>query len=143
MPAVGAAEHEAALFEGVQGVTEAGVVDAQALAQGGPGERLLSLAEGGAHRLGEGRRWGAVAVDEEREGLSAAAGEAQQERIRGRCGTVLDGELQAPRRCGAPDNRRNRSRRAGRRSRAGSGRGCGRSAWPCGGPGREPGGGGG
>ena len=44
MPAVGAAEHEAALFEGVQGVTEADVVDAQALAQGGPGERLLSRA---------------------------------------------------------------------------------------------------
>ena len=73
MPAVGAAEDEAALFESLEGETETGVVDAQALTQGGPGERLAGAAESGAHRLGE-RGWrGGSAVDEQRERLVSAA----------------------------------------------------------------------
>ena len=53
MPAVGAADGEAALLESLEGDTETSVVDAQALAQDGPGERLAGAAESGAHRLGE------------------------------------------------------------------------------------------
>ena len=53
MPAGGAADGEAALFKGLEGETETGVVDAQALAEGGPGERLAGATESGAHRLGE------------------------------------------------------------------------------------------
>ena len=53
MPAVGAADGEAALLESLEGDTETSVVDAQALAQDGPGERLASGAESGADRLGE------------------------------------------------------------------------------------------
>ena len=62
---MGATDGEAALFESLQGDAEAGVVDAQALAQGGPGERVGRGAQSGAHRLGERGRWGVVAVDEE------------------------------------------------------------------------------
>ena len=49
---------EAALLERLEGDTETGVVDAQALAEGGPGERLAGAAESGAYRLGEGSRRG-------------------------------------------------------------------------------------
>ena len=56
MPAGGAADGEAALFKSLESETETGVVDAQALAQDGPGERLAGAAERGAHCLGEGGR---------------------------------------------------------------------------------------
>ena len=56
-----------------EGDTETSVVDAQALAQDGPGERLAGAAESGADRLGERGRRGVGAVDEQREGLVAAA----------------------------------------------------------------------
>ena len=73
MPAVGAADGEAALLESLEGDTETSVVDAQALAQDGPGEWLAGAAESGADRLGERGRRGVSAVDEQREGLVAAA----------------------------------------------------------------------
>ena len=73
VPAVGAADGEAALLERLEGDTETSVVDAQALAQDGPGERLAGAAESGADRLGERWRRGVGAVDEQREGLVAAA----------------------------------------------------------------------
>ena len=44
VPAVGAADGEAALLESLEGDTETSVVDAQALAQDGPGERLAGAA---------------------------------------------------------------------------------------------------
>ena len=62
MPAGGAADGEAALFESLESETETGVVDAQALAQDGPGERLAGATERGAHCLGERGRWGAAAL---------------------------------------------------------------------------------
>ena len=58
MPAVGAADGEAALLESLESDTETGVVDAQALAQDGPEGRLAGAAESGAHRLGERERRG-------------------------------------------------------------------------------------
>ena len=95
VPAGGAADGEAALFESLEGEPEAGVVDAQALPEHGPGEGLAGAGQGGAHRLGErGRRSGGT-VDEQREGLVGAAREAQQERVGSGSGAVLDGELQA------------------------------------------------
>ena len=94
MPAGGAADGEAALLESLEGETETGVVDAQALAEGGPGERLAGVAENGAHRLGERGRRGGGTVDDQREGLVGAACEAQQERVGSGSGAVLDGELQ-------------------------------------------------
>ena len=62
MPAVGAADGEAALLESLEGDTETSVVDAQALAQDGPGERLAGAAESGADRLGERERRGVSAA---------------------------------------------------------------------------------
>ena len=73
MPAVGAADGEAALLKSLEGDTETSVVDAQALVQDGPGERLAGAAESGADRLGERRGRGVSAVDEQRERLAAAA----------------------------------------------------------------------
>ena len=61
------------LLESLEGDTETSVVDAQALAQDGPGERLAGAAESGADRLGERWRRGGSAVDEQRERLVAAA----------------------------------------------------------------------
>ena len=59
VPAGGAANGEAALLESLEGDTETGVVDAQALAEGGSGKRLAGAAQSGAHGLGErGRRGG-------------------------------------------------------------------------------------
>ena len=55
VPAVGAADGKAALLESLESDTEACVIDAQALAQDGPGERLAGVAESGAARLGERR----------------------------------------------------------------------------------------
>ncbi len=85
------AHREAALFEGVQGIAEAGIVDAQPLAQGGPGQGLLGVTQSGAHGLGERRRGCGATVEAQRERLLAAAGETDQEGIgRGceRCWTV-------------------------------------------------------
>ena len=86
MPAVGAADGEAALLESLEGDTETSVVDAQALAQDGPGERLAGAAESGADRLGERWRRGVSAVDEQRERLVSrrlrGAAEAGRERER-------------------------------------------------------------
>ena len=73
VPAVGAADGEAALLESLESDTETSVVDAQALAQDGPGEWLAGAAESGADRLGERWRRGVSAVDEQREGLVATA----------------------------------------------------------------------
>ena len=75
MPAASAADGEAALFESLECETETGVVDAQALPEHGPGERLAGAAESGAHRLGERRRRSGGTVDEQREGLVGAASE--------------------------------------------------------------------
>ena len=62
-----------ALLESLESDTEACVIDAQALAQCGPGERLVGGAESGADGLGErGRRCDGT-VDEQREGLMGAA----------------------------------------------------------------------
>ena len=72
MPAVGAADGKAALLESLESDTEACVIDAQALAQCGPGERLVGAAESGADRLGEWGRCVVRAVDEQRERLAAA-----------------------------------------------------------------------
>ena len=94
VPAGGAADGEAALFESLKGEPEAGVVDAQALPEHGPGEGLAGAGQSGAHRLGERGRRGGGTVDEQREGLVGAASEAQQERVRSGSGAVLDGELQ-------------------------------------------------
>ena len=83
------------MLESLEGETEAGVVDAQALAEDGPGERLAGAEESGAHGLGERRRrGGGRAVDDQREGLVGAASEAQQEGIGSGSGAVLDGEKQ-------------------------------------------------
>ena len=82
VPAGGAADGEAALFESLKGEPEAGVVDAQALPEHGPGEGLAGAGQSGAHRLGERGRRGGGTVDEQREGLVGAASEAQQERER-------------------------------------------------------------
>ena len=49
---------EVALLERLEGDTGTCVVDAQALAEGGRGERLAGAAESGAYRLGEGSRRG-------------------------------------------------------------------------------------
>ena len=76
-PAVGAAEDEAVLFKGLQGIPEAGVVDAQLLAQCGSGERLAGAAQLGAHGLAQRGRCGIVVLDEESEGLAVASDEAQ------------------------------------------------------------------
>ena len=73
VPAGGAAGGEAALLESLEGDTEPCVVDAQALAEGGPGERLAGAEENGAHRLGERRRWSGSTVDDQRERLVSAA----------------------------------------------------------------------
>ena len=62
MPTVGAADGEAALLESLEGDTETSVVDAQALAQDGPGERLAGAAESGADRPRRGGGGGASAL---------------------------------------------------------------------------------
>ena len=90
-PAVAVADGEAVVFQFEQGIAETGVVDAQALTQGGSGQRRRGLLEGGAHRLGERRRCDGVVVEAQGKRLVAAAVEAQQDRIgRGgeRCSTV-------------------------------------------------------
>ena len=95
MPAGGAADGEAALLESLERDPETGVVDAQELAEGGPGERLAGAEEGGAHGLGErGRRGVGSAVDGQGEWLAGAACEAQQEGVGSGSGAVLDGEQQ-------------------------------------------------
>ena len=58
MPAVGAADGDAALLESLESDTETGVVDAHVLAQDGPEGRLAGAAKSGAHRLGERERRG-------------------------------------------------------------------------------------
>ena len=94
VPTGGAAHGEAALFERLEGETETGVVDPQALAQDGPGKRLASAAERGAHGLGERRRHSGGPVDDQRERLVSAAREAQQEGFGSGSGAVFDGEEQ-------------------------------------------------
>ena len=91
VPAVGAADGEAALLESLEGDTETSVVDAQALAQDGPGERLAGAPESGAHRLGERWRRGGSAVDEQREGLVS-------HRLRGAAGAGRERERSGARR---------------------------------------------
>jgi hypothetical protein len=94
-PAVGGSCHEAALLEGAQGVAEAGVVDAEALAEGGPGEGLVGAAQLVAYGVGEGRRLVIAAVEVKVVGLVDAAGEPEQDGLWGRCSAVLDGEAEA------------------------------------------------
>jgi hypothetical protein len=92
-PAVGAADDESALFESEEGLAEAGVVDAELPAQGGPGEGRLCLAEEGSHGLGEGESGGVVvAVDGEPERFGFSAGETKEEGVGSGGGAVLDGE---------------------------------------------------
>ena len=68
MPAGGAADGKAALLESLESDTEARVVDAQALAECGPGERLVGAAESGAVGLGQrARLCGAAGGGRERE----------------------------------------------------------------------------
>ena len=52
-PALGAAHEKTALFQGVQSLTEAGVVHAQPLTQRSPGQRSSGTQQLGAHLLGQ------------------------------------------------------------------------------------------
>jgi len=83
------------LFEGEEGVAEASVVDAEGVAERGPGAGFAGAAELGAHGIGEGLGLVVVVVELESGGLAVASGEAQQQGLgRGR-GAVLDGEAEA------------------------------------------------
>ena len=62
MPAGGNADGEAVLLESLEGQTETGVVDAQELAEGGPGERLAGAEQGAARTLSASGRGGAAAA---------------------------------------------------------------------------------
>ena len=92
-PAVAVADGEAVLFEFEQGITETGIVDAQALTQGGSGQRPGGVLESGAHRLGERRRCGGVAVEAQGKRLAV---EAQQDGVGRGGGAMLDGKQHAP-----------------------------------------------
>lgn len=94
-PAVGTAHGEVALLEGLQGVTEAGVVDTEPLTESGPGEGPVGVAQFVAYGFGEGWRLGVVAIEEEAGGLVVAAAEPQKHGIDGGSGAVLDGEAEA------------------------------------------------
>jgi hypothetical protein len=91
-PAVGASDDEAALLESAEGLSEAGVVDAELLAQGAPGEGSCGFAEEGSHGLGEGERCIVVTVDGEPERFGFSAGEADEKGVGSGGGAVLDGE---------------------------------------------------
>ena len=95
-PAVAVADRQATLFEGEQGIAEAGIVDAQPLAQGGPGQGWSASRRAAAHGLGERWRRGGTTVEAQRQRLLAAAGETDQEGIGRGCGAMFDGEQQAP-----------------------------------------------
>ena len=94
-PTVAVADGEAVVFQFEQGIAETGVVDAQPLTQGGSGQRRRGLLESGAHRFGERRRCGGVAVEAQGKRQVAASVQTQQDRIGRGGGAMLDGEQQA------------------------------------------------
>jgi len=94
-PTVGSTNDKTTLFKGSEGVTEAGVVDAEALTESSPGQGVASAAEFVAQGLGQRRGRGDGAIGCKAARLSISTGEAEHQGVGSRSGAVLDGETKA------------------------------------------------
>ncbi len=74
-PASGPSDHEATFFEGSQGLSKSGIVDAQLLPQRGPGARLAELAQLCPHGLSQRRRLDVSALELQSAGLAITTDE--------------------------------------------------------------------
>lgn len=95
-PAVWATQGESALFQGLEGLAQTCIVNAELCAQGGSGEGLRCTLQFGAYGFGQRRRCGIGAAQFKAAGLVRATGQSHQHRFRRGCGPVLDAESQMP-----------------------------------------------
>ena len=92
-PAVWSTDDEAALLEIGEGLTEASVVDAQLLSEGGTRAWFCGVSQGLPHGLSQWRRQVVTVVEFEPAWQSVSSDQAQHHGIGCWCGAMLYGEL--------------------------------------------------